>query len=525
MEYYIIMKDKVAQRERTEALTGGARTFNEFVKEKASASNITPACVRSLPEIKEEWKQLKEQEKAEKKAEKTQSAEAKKAEKKALAEAKKATKKANTAVKGEKNAIKKVAKKSAVDTENIKLVLVEKAKATEPPAEPKVKGRPKKYATAEEARRAKIDKTMEGLKKKKEGLPPKAPKEPKNVSKEPRKRKYVSSFDAEVKRQLKAQEPKPPKEPKAPKRAYQKRVVEPVVTAELIAKEAKEARRRVNRAKKESFNRYTMGMEDKDAPQIWNPDVRDAELAIYRATSNKDLDEVLRLIKKVVPKNVYDKLDPVNRKSIDHTIDVYSKKREAMSSHDIQAKQNLAMMKDASDKAKIKKLLAENMKNRRGMGFNADALKEFKNYGKIQEHLGDHLNDLKETIDPKDVRDFVYFTKEKARLKSKLVGGLVRTIGGDLDSDSETDSDSDLDSLVGGMEGTNLFGVSSLKQTVINQATLPQLMAMRSELEETVDAPHLVSMIDRRIMRLNNQQLQGQLQPYQRRRLNREDEG
>jgi len=508
MEYYTIMKDKVEQRERTELIVGGARTFNEFVKEKASKSNITPACVRSLPEVKEEWKQLKEQEKAEKKAEKVKTKEAKKAEKTAIKEAKKATKKATTAVKGEKNAIKKVAKKSSADTENIKLVLVEKAKASEPPAEPKVKGRPKKYATPEEARRAKIDKTMEGLRKKKEGLPPKPAKEPK-APKEPRKRKYVSSFEAELKRQMKAQEPpKEPKEPAKPKRAYQKRVKEPVITAELIAKEAKEARKRAIRAKKESFNRYTMGMEDSDAPQIWNPDVRDAELAVYRAISNKDLDGVLRLIKKVVPKNVYDKLDPVNRKSIDHTIDVYSKKRDAMQAHDIQAKQNLALMK-------------------RGRGYSTDALKEFKNYGKIQEHLSHHLNDLNEAIDPKDLRDYIHFTKEKARLKSKLVGGLVRTIGGALDSDSGTDSESDSDdSLVGGMEGTNLFNVSSLSQTVINQSTLPQLMAMRTQLEENFDAPHLVSMINTRIMQLQNQQLQGQLQPYQRRRLFREeDEG
>jgi hypothetical protein len=63
-----------------------------------------------------------------------------------------------------------------------------------------------------------------------------------------------------------------------------------------------------------------------------------------------------------------------------------------------------------------------------GRGFNPDDLKEFNNYGKITDHLGLHLNDLKEAIDPKDLRDYIHFTKEKARLKEKLFGG--RMIGG-----------------------------------------------------------------------------------------------
>jgi hypothetical protein len=84
-------------------------------------------------------------------------------------------------------------------------------------------------------------------------------------------------------------------------------------------------------------------------------------------------------------------------------------------------------------------------------GLNMDDLKEFKNYGKIQDHLSHHLNDLKEAIDPKDLRDYLHFTKEKARLKSKLVGGLVRMIGGELEcSDSDTGSDSDSDMEGGG---------------------------------------------------------------------------
>ena len=86
-----------------------------------------------------------------------------------------------------------------------------------------------------------------------------------------------------------------------------------------------------------------------------------------------------------------------------------------------------------------------------GRGFNPDDLKEFNNYGKIQEHLAHHLNTLSEEIDPKDLKDYIHFTKEKARLKSKLVGGLVRMVGG-MDSDSDSDSDSD-------MEGGESLGI------------------------------------------------------------------
>ena len=233
------MKDKIAQRERTDALVGGARTFNEFVKEKASASNITPACVRSLPEIKEEWKQLKAQQKAEKKAEKTATREAKKAEKKAEKEAKKATTKSNVAVAKEKTAIKKVAKKSAVDTENIKMTLIEKAhnksRAEKPPQEPKVKGRPKKYATAEEARRAKI-----------------------------------------------------------------------------------EATKVLNKAKKAQQTASKVEKPPKQTKSKFDPDVSDAELKIYMAKTDKDLDDVLKSIRKASVR--YDNLDNINKKSYDHTL-------------------------------------------------------------------------------------------------------------------------------------------------------------------------------------------------------------
>ena len=383
------MKDKVAQRERTDALVGGARTFNEFVKEKASASNITPACVRSLPEIKEEWKQLKAQQKAEKKAEKTATREAKKAEKKAEKDAKKATAKSNVAVAKEKTAIKKVAKKSAVDTENIKMVLVEKAhkvsKAEKPPQEPKVKGRPKKYATAEEARRAKIEQTKAINKAKKAQQPP------------------------------------------------------------------------------------------KEKPSKLDPDVSDAELKIYMAKTDKDLDDVLKSIRKASVK--YDKLDKLNQSSYDHTLQIYTQKRKALleqrrkeddekeaeqerkkkekatasravSQGKAERQRNIQMFKDARGNVRRQRMAdLEEGEIYEGRGLNTDDLKEFNNYGKIQDHLAHHLNDLKEAIDPKDLRDYIHFTKEKARLKSKLVGGLVRMIGGgesSEDSDSGSDSESDM---------------------------------------------------------------------------------
>jgi len=395
------MKDKIAQRERTDALVGGARTFNEFVKEKAVANNITPACVRSLPEVKEEWKQLKEKQNAEKKAQKLAKKAETKAEKKALRDAKKAEKKAEKKAKTatttadkeiqqEKTAIKKVAKKSAVDTENIKMTLIEKAhkvsKAEKPPQEPKVKGRPKKYATAEEARRAKIEQTKAINKAKKAQQPPK---------------------------------------------------------------------------------------EKKEKPSKLDPDVSDAELKIYMAKTDKDLDDVLKSIRKASVK--YDKLDELNKKSYDHTLQIYTQKRKALlekrrreddekdaemerrkkekatasravSQGKAERQRNIQMFKDARGNVRRQRMAdLEEGEIYEGRGLNTDDLKEFNNYGKIQDHLAQHLNDLKEAIDPKDLRDYIHFTKEKARLKSKLVGGLVRMIGGEMtDSDSGSDSDSDV---------------------------------------------------------------------------------
>ena len=482
------MKDKVAQRERTEEIVGGARTFNEFVKERAQSHNLTPACVRSLPEIKEEWKQLKAKQLAEKKAEKAKTAEAKKAERKALAEAKKAEKKASknatTAVVKEKTAIKKVAKKANADAENIKMVLVEKAKASVPPAEPKVKGRPKKYATPEEARRAKIEATKVLNKAKKEAK--KAEKAsapaPKPVFVPIHLRKNGKKTPANDELQRWAEEDER----------------EQMGAEDMSGKKQRARQRRVARQRKEN---ETMGMEDEDVPTHFDPDVKDAELKVYMAKTPKDLDGVLSALRRAEKK--YDKLDKYNRQSYDHTLQVYANKRKKEDEMFKTARENLAMFKKAKANApQRRKEIAENeamgaedinrarktpkpkvlkIKRRNvgqlvkeipyniqfpkppewhGKGFNPDDLKEFNNYGKIQEHLGQHLNDLKEAIDPKDLRDYIHFTKEKARLKSKLVGGLVRMIGGELSSESDSDSSSDSGSeMEGGFNKTYWYEI------------------------------------------------------------------
>jgi len=430
------MKDKVEQRERTEMIVGGARTFNEFVKERASSNNLTPACVRSLPEIKAEWQQLKAKQLAVKKAEKAKTVEARKAEKRATAEAKKAEKRATKAVVKEKTVIKKVAKKASADAENIKLVLVEKAKASVPPAEPKNKGRPKKYATPEEARRAKIEATKVLNKAKKAQQPPKPPKQPK--AKKPKKKSALKELEEFA----------------------------------------------------EGDETEQMGMEDEDVPTYIASDVANAERELFKAKTHQDLDKVLFYIKRVIPREIYTKLDKYNKKSLDHTIEVYTRKRDALfkiaKDKDLadrelakkarikaqeaeafqtalrQAPANLATWRRAKETAPQRKresaerdtMGSEDINRARkvnkppvlkrkniakmvkdtgfeGRGFNPDDLKEFKNYGKIQDHLAQHLNDLKEKMDAKDVRDYIYFTKEKARLKTKLTGG--RMIGGDFD--------------------------------------------------------------------------------------------
>jgi len=536
------MKDKVAQRERTEELVGGARTFNEFVKERAQSHNLTPACVRSLPEIKEEWKQLKAKQLAEKKAEKARSAEAKKAEKKALADAKKAekkaSKKATVAVVKEKTAIKKVAKKASADAENIKMVLVEKAKASVPPAEPKVKGRPKKYATPEEARRAKIEATKVLNKAKKEAK--KASAVANKATPAPRGQQGQPVF---VPIHLRKNGKKTPAYDELERWAEEDER-EQMGAEDMSGKKQRARQRRVARQRKEN---ETMGMEDEDVPTHFDPDVKDAELKVYMAKTPKDLDGVLSALRRAEKK--YDKLDKYNKQSYDHTLQVYANKRQKEDEMFRQARENLAMFKKAKanapqrrkEKAENEAMGAEDINRarktpkpktlkikRRNVGqlvknipytpqfptgrgytegsgaYNPDDLKEFNNYGKIQEHLGQHLNDLKEAIDPKDLRDYIHFTKEKARLKSKLVGGLVR--------------------MVGGMEGQDLFGVNNpetLEDTIINGADMQTLVEMLEQLENSgLDVPHIINKIRQRIHVLAQRALMAQNAPRVTKRKN-----
>jgi hypothetical protein len=347
------------------------------------------------------------------------------------------------------------------------MVLVEKAhkvsKAEKPPAEPKVKGRPKKYAIPEEARRAKIEATK---------VLNKAKKAQKQQQGQPIP-KYIPI------RQRKNRTPAGDK------------IVEEMEREEMGAEDmsSKKKRARVKRV----LENETMGMEDEDVPTKFDPDVYDAELKVYTAKTPKDLDAVLSALRRAEKK--YDRLDKYNRQSYEHTLQTYATKRQQLSKMADERTRNLEMFKKAKADAPRRKendeMMAEDINRAKktpkpktvkitrkkiaemtrdipyrvefptGKGFptdkapflNPDALKEFNNYGKITDHLGMHLNDLKEAIDPKDLRDYLHFTKEKARLKSKLVGGLVRMIGGEM-SDSDSDSD---DEMQGG-ESKGFFG-------------------------------------------------------------------
>jgi hypothetical protein len=604
---YTIMKDKVAQRERTDALVGGARTFNEFVKEKAVANNITPACVRSLPEVKEEWKQIKEKQNAEKKAqklakkaetkaEKKALSDAKKAEKKAEKKAKKAEKTADKEIRQEKTAIKKVAKKSAVDTENIKMTLIEKAhkksQAEKPPQEPKVKGRPKKYATAEEARRAKIEQTKAINKAKKAQQPPKEKKAPKekpskldpDVS-DAELKIYMAKTDKDlddVLKSIRKASVKYDKLNELNKKSYdhtlqiytQKRKAllekrrkeddEKDAELERKKKEKATASRAVSQGKAERQRNIQMfkdarvnikkdrerRMADLEEGEIYEEPMRIrpatpppkrpeppapqplASTLIPQAVANnrKRLEAVREALhEKIMETILFQPVDKDGNFIVEHhenvsqeylekldldvlardfvdgelvdlakmkheyeddyyriPINKYGKKFEpyflwsvskdnpnnegftyawdsdrerygvlnrpatkkeletAKKVYDLY--QTMMWVTEITEPRDMKPLLRQLDKVNReldikvGKGYNANDLKEFKNYGKIQDHLSQHLNDLKEAVDPKDLRDYIHFTKEKARLKSKLVGGLVRMIGGKM-SDSDSDSD------------------------------------------------------------------------------------
>ena len=601
------MKDKVAQRERTDALVGGytARTFNEFVKEKAEQHKITPACVRSIPEVKAEWKQVKAKrdeakkterlaKKAETKAQKKALSDAKKAEKKAEKEAKKAQKKTTEEIVKDKTTLKKVAKKSAVDAENIKMVLVEKAhkvsKAEKPPQEPKVKGRPKKYATAEEARRAKIEQTKAINKAKKAQQPPKEKKAPKekpskldpDVS-DAELKIYMAKTDKDlddVLKSIRKASVKYDKLNELNKKSYdhtlqiytQKRKAllekrrkeddEKDAELERKKKEKATASRAVSQGKAERQRNIQMfkdarvnikkdrerRMADLEEGEIYEEPMRirpatpppkrptpqpPATTLIPQAVANnrKRLEAVREALHEKIMETILfqptdndgnfivkrhenvsqeylEKLDidVLARDFVDGVlvemhkmktegdyystpINKYSKKFEpyflwsvskdnpnnegftyawdsdrdrygvlnrpatkkeletAKKVYDLY--QTMMWVTEITEPRDMKPLLRQLDKVNReldikvGKGYNVNDLKEFKNYGKIQDHLSQHLNDLKEAVDPKDLRDYIHFTKEKARLKDKLVGGLVRMIGGEM-SDSDSDSDSDV---------------------------------------------------------------------------------
>lgn len=639
------MKDKIAQRERTDALVGGytARTFNEFVKEKAEQHKITPACVRSIPEVKAEWKQVKAKrdeakkaerlaKKAETKSQKKALSDAKKAEKKAEKEAKKAQKKTTEEIVKDKTTLKKVAKKSAVDAENIKMVLVEKAhkksQAEKPPQEPKVKGRPKKYATAEEARRAKIEQTKAINKAKKAQQPPKEKKEKpskldpdvsdaelkiymaktdkdlddvlKSIRKASvkydkldelnkksydhtlqiytqkrkalleKRRKEDDEKDAELERKKKEkvtasravsqgkaerqrniqmfkdarvnikkdrerrmtdleegeiyEEPMrirpatpPPKRP----------TPQPSATA-LIPQAVANNRKRleaVREALHENIRELIISQPQNDnGKYLLHPSYTDRRFGRRPGATNITQEDIEELDVDALARNFVDNDNPYEevyepyylRKLYDPEYDPdeeFEWTLELDNESDMWGKLGRRPLRTEMELAKhyykiyrteiwamgitepidIKPLLIQLDKVNReldikvGKGYNANDLKEFKNYGKITDHLAQHLNDLKEAVDPKDLRDYLHFTREKARLKSKLVGGLVRMIGGEMsDSDSESDMEGGAGTILGNI-GRALK--TSWNRPVQSKAERQYLDAVLNYAEPAVLAP------------------------------------
>jgi uncharacterized protein (DUF305 family) len=192
----------------------------------------------------------------------------------------------------------------------------------------------------------------------------------------------------------KTKQPKPPKEVK-PKRAYRKvdrstpaepvAPVAPVAPAkkkyatpkvsELMKEKSKQDSRKTRvmkevlqheYEKREKANREQMGMEDVNVAWKYDPRVEDLEHIITVAKSAKDLNPAITLIKKLVVPSTYNKIEPNSRAMLDRLIEVYAKKKLAFVEHDRQAVKNAEMMKEASDRAKVRRLLGENMKNRRG---------------------------------------------------------------------------------------------------------------------------------------------------------------
>ena len=126
----------------TDRMIGGANRWTNFVREWADKHSISYGCALSKPEMREAYK-------------------AKYGNRKRLTQ----TKEKELMGQEDKDAPEKP--KPPKKRPNVRLIIEEESEEEE--EQPKKKGRPKKYATAEEARQAKIKNTIEARKRKKSG--------------------------------------------------------------------------------------------------------------------------------------------------------------------------------------------------------------------------------------------------------------------------------------------------------------------------------------------------------------------
>jgi hypothetical protein len=518
------MKNKVAQRERTESLVGGVESsdvkspesapdFEDYVRRLSAKTGEKQVALRKKPEVKEAWDAIRASRKEAKVAVSVAKATPKRVKKSATAspsasEVSKASKSSTP----RKQATKK---EKEMPTENIKMSLIELANSPtlsavssassesssigSPSASLSVapRGRPRKYATKEEARLARIAKTREGLVKKGRIKQTKA----EQVAEREARRKMDESMKA----------PAPAPEPAPSKGMYpgkkvpvfnvydERQLPEQLTEYGWLNTDIDGATDRLQGAVYEfkSWAEFPDKLKDENEtifsdeyaryndapitdflPEIiseqngWTRLLRDKMEFLRRSLMDGQTSLNYVEDQKVLQIEKYEDAVREMEGLYDDAVELAKKTREAPSAQtnstikrwfkdtltdldvykgwfneaDGQLGTILRDMGYGSKSATIiysdlrggdynkiltewKAGMAEWERGSPSRGFPSvisgrgrDGIlrRTFNNYGRIQEHLAEHLNDLKEPIDPKDLRDYIHYTKEKARLKAKI---------------------------------------------------------------------------------------------------------
>lgn len=372
----------------TDRMIGGANRWTNFVREWADKHSISYGCALSKPEMREAYK-------------------AKYGNRKRLTQ----TKEKELMGQEDKDAPEKP--KPPKKRPNVRLIIEE-----EEEEQPKKKGRPKKYATAEEARQAKIKNTIEARKRKKSGQ--------KEVISEAKEAEMMGKEDVNVSRKKVMRPPSGPP---------------PISSATVQAVKAKVA----SEIKGRGFNPLPEFAEQVEGAESgggieYLPD--GCVLYTGGGIFGKKFDRfVKKTIGKKATKTIYKALDKTVKPLVNRGIDVGINALGAVQPELIPALQvGKKVLKGYIDRptAYQENPTKELVKDINPVGLAVDyALgsgmegghwtpqmrphleRELRNYQNIVHHLGQHLNESGQK-DPKDALGFNHYGNEMRRVQKLL---------------------------------------------------------------------------------------------------------